>query len=568
MRTHALGLVVASTLVVTATTSFADVANPDQSANLTPSSAAQVLTVASGAKRGRIDGEMRLRYPGFEQSTVVNTKGHLVVITMEAVQEPGKAPVQCSCSSYKLRPDGAPQQVVNLKRLTEYGNAERACNHPKAAADENGNIVWGYGSDFGSNRPNTYAGILNEKCEHLAAPQMVSIPRDANDGAFDIDYVGNGRFIAGYYSDGGDGPGFPQPGGDYSVAMGLQVNVTAGQLLPTLSRSWILLVVTPTNIGRPTVTAVSGDRAMLCAPKGPNRPSDHIECALLDMANGTAVWKAEVARGDRQKKIYFNQPTIAKIDDTHFALMAIESSGQGKQGNNVKGSNTSHLFMLERNGDSVTIGGEIVGAAAHQTHASICNGAYGEGNAPALAIFSAAPTGIGRAAMAMVTYDQASKQFKHDPKADLWPAAWYGDSGHLSNWYGRNPMKQGRDFMRCIGNVANPGYHQPNGYMADVKTFFVGAVHGRVPGEEKNSLFLSLVPAQVDKKASPQNPMPAGEAPVLDPNAGKPENASPEDNSGCGCTTPGKKPYGEGAMFAAVGLGIVAVISRRRRSAR
>ena len=99
MRTHALGLVVVSTLVVTATTAFADVANPDQSAVLTPSSAAQVLTVGSGAKRGRIDGEMRLRYPGFEQSTVVNTKGHLVVITMEAVQEPGKAPVQCSCSS-------------------------------------------------------------------------------------------------------------------------------------------------------------------------------------------------------------------------------------------------------------------------------------------------------------------------------------------------------------------------------------------------------------------------------------------------------------------------------------
>jgi hypothetical protein len=561
MRTrHALGIGIASTFALSSLTSFADVAAPDTTQQ---SSAAQVVMVASGAKRGRVDGDMRLRYPGFEQTTVVATKNRIVMITMEAVQEPGKAPVQCSCSSYELLPDGPPRQLVSLKRLTEYSNGERACNHPKAAVDEAGNIVWGYGSDYNSNRPNTYAGILNDKCEHLAAPQMVSIPRNANDGAFDIDYLGNGKFLAGYYSDGGDGPGFPAEGGDYSVAMGLQVN--QGGVLPTLTRSWIMPVVTPTNIGRPTVAAVSPDRGLFCAPKGPNRPSDHIECALLDTGTGATLWKSEVARGDRNKKIYFNQPTIAKIDDTHYGLLAIESNGMGKNGN-VKGANVSHLFMLERNGDAITVGGELVGAAAHQTHASLCAGAYGDTNQPAVAIFSAAPTGIGRAAMAMVTFDTATKQFKHDPKTDLWPAAWYGDSGHLSNWYGRNPMKQGRDFMRCIGNVPNPGYHQPNGYMADVKTLFVGVVHGRVPGDEKNSLFLSLVPAQMDKKPTPQNPVPAGEKPAVDPNANPTEKGGAgDDGGGCGCTTPGKSYTGDGAALALALGAVVVVVSRRRR---
>src|SRR6185295_2869698 len=138
--------------------------------------------------------------------------GHLVVVTMEAVQEPGKAPVQCSCSSYEMRADGPPRQVADLKRLTDYSNGERTCNHPKAAADENGNIVWAYGSDYNSNRPNTYAGIINEKCEHLAAPTMVNIQRDANDGAPDVTYLGGGKFMAGYYSDGGGtaGAGFPE----------------------------------------------------------------------------------------------------------------------------------------------------------------------------------------------------------------------------------------------------------------------------------------------------------------------------------------------------------------------
>ncbi|MBS2019386.1 MAG: hypothetical protein JST00_41370 [Deltaproteobacteria bacterium] len=561
----ALGLTIASMLVLSSTVAFADTAAAPDQQNILQSNAAQVITAGDG-NRGRLDGEMRLRYPGFEQSTVVYSKGHVVVITMEAVHKQGSSPVQCSCSSYKLRPDGAPQEVVSLKRLTEYTRGERACNHPKAAADDAGNIVWGYGSDSmnnETNQPDTYAGILNEKCEHLSAPQMVSIRRNANDGAFDIAHLGGGKFIAGYYSDGGNGPGFPEAGGDYSVAMGLQVNSTG--LLPTLTRNWIMPIVTPTNIGRPSVAAAGPDRAILCAPKGPNRPSDHVECALLDTNNGNTLWKAEVAKGDRQKKIYFNQPTIARVGENKFALLALESSGQRQNGNNVKGSNTTHLFMLERNGDALITQTEIVGAGAHQTHASICTGAYGEKGLPAVSVFSAAPTGVGRAAMTMVGYDDAAKKFTYDPKGDMWPAAWYGDSGHLSNWYGRNPMKQGRDFMRCIGDVPNPGYGVEGGYMKDVKTFFVGAVHGRVPGDAKNSLFVSFVPGQMDKKVQPQNPMPAGQSPVVDPTASTPSGSGDADAGGCGCSTPGSSSTNN--TFLALGLSAVGaiVVARRRR---
>lgn len=563
---HALGMAFGSMVVLSSTVVFADVAaDPAQKEQQLQSSAAQVLSVADGNKRGREDGEMRLRYPGFEQTTVVYSRGHLVLVTMQAVREPGMAPVQGACSSYKLRPDGPPIQVANLKRLSSYTRGERAFNHPKAAADENGNIAVMYGSDSlntEQNRPDTYAGIINENCDWVDPPKMVSIRRDANDGAPDISYLGNGNFLAGYYSDGGgETTGFPAPGGDYSVSMGLRI--VPGALLPTIERTWITPVVTPTNIGRPTLTAVAPDRGLFCAPKGPNRPSDHIECALLDTNTGTVLWKNVVAAGDRQKKIYFNQPTVAKISENRYALLAIESNGMGKQQNNVKGANVAHMFMLERNGDAIVTASEIVGAAAHQTHASICAGGYGEQGMPGVAVFSASPTGIGRAAMMMVNYDETAKAFKYDPKADLWPAAWYGDSGHLSNWYGRNPMKQGRDYMRCIGDVPNPGYHVPNGYMADVKTFFVGAVHGRVPGEAKNSLFLSLVPGTMDKKVQPQNPVVAGETPTLDPNL-TPKEPAPAAEEGCGCTTPGRATTNNGlALLGLVAFG--AFVSYRRR---
>jgi hypothetical protein len=568
MRTrHALAFALVSTLALVSSVGYA--ADTLADTPVKQSNAAQVTLVGSGKDRGRIDGDMRLRYPGFEQTAVVSSKGHIVLITMEAVQERNRGPVQCSCSSYQLRADGPPLQVASLVRLTENNNGDRTCNHPAADTDENGNIVWMFGSDHGdSNHPNTYAGIVNEKCEQLAAPIMVNATqadgtdRNSNDGAAAIRYLGNGKFFAAYYSDGGTitGP-FPAPGGDYSVAMQLSL---VGGVLPTLTRDWVKPAIEGGTIMRPTIAEVDATHGIVCAPQGGDRPPERVQCALVDTTTGNVITKNAFfdGRAGGMRK-YYNQPSIVKVAENQFALLAIESNGMGK-GTNIQGANTVHMRIIERNGDTLIPGGEIVGTAAHQKHAGLCTGGYGEQGAPALSVFSAPPTGIGRASMAMVQYDAPTKAFRFDEKADMWPISWYGDSGHLSNWYGRNPMRQGRDFLRCIGNVANPGYHQANGYMADVKTFFVGAVSGRVPGEEKNSLFLSLVPGTMDKKPIPGNPLVAGEVPEgeTDPSA----NNNPKSDSGCGCVTVGTRSSSNGAALLGVSLALGLAISRRRRN--
>src|SRR5207244_13446531 len=102
--------------------------------------------------------------------------------------------------------------------------------------------------------------------EQLAAPTMMSVKRNANDGAPDIKYIGGGHFVAGYYSDGTNNTGidtFPGPGtgidpnstqgedGQYSIAMG--IDIVQGSLLPTLNRTWIKPIVLMTDIGRPTI---------------------------------------------------------------------------------------------------------------------------------------------------------------------------------------------------------------------------------------------------------------------------------------------------------------------------
>ena len=291
-------------------------------------------------------------------------------------------------------------------------------------------------------------------------------------------------------------------------------------------------------------------------------------CGLVDSSVGTSVWRQSVAIGDKTQQYgtHFNQPTVAKLADNRFALMTIESNAMGKN-SNVKGSNLSHMFMLEQNGDTVTVGtAQAKGVAAHQTHASICTGGYGVGGTAAIGVFSAAPTGIGRAAMQMVKYDDTAKAYAADPVADMWPAAWYGDSGYLSNWYGRNPGKQGRDFMRCIGGVPNPGHGVDGGFQSNVKSFFIGAVHGRIPGDAKNSLFLSLVPGESDVQLTPQNPVPAGQTPDVTPTATDTSTATSNDSGGCSTASSTSRDAG-GFGIILLGLGIALARSRRTKRA-
>jgi len=565
---HALAFATVSTLALCSSLGFADTL---ENTPVKQSNAAQVLLVADGDV-GRMDGEEKRRYPGREQDFVIHSRGHLVTLSMVATQERNLGPVQCTCDSYQLQENGPPKKVGS-RRLTEYGNGDRTCNHPRGVADGEGNIVFAFGSDTNNNRPNLYAGIINEKCEQLAAPIMINArqangaSRDANDGATTCTYHGNGNFVCGYYSDGGgkEGP-FPAAGGDYQVAVGLKMS---GGVLPTLAVTYHLPVHEGGGQMRYEAARVDDNTAIVCGAQGGDRPPERIQCSLIDAINGrvitTNTFYDRANLTPEGKRVYYNQPNIVRVGDNQFALLVAESNGMGKN-SNIKGQNITHLRIIERVGDSLVAGPEIVGVGAHQTHASLCSGAYGEQGAPALGVFTASPRGIGRSIIDMVQYDTAAKTFKYDERADRWPATWYGDSGWLSNMYGENPGNQGRNFLSCIGDVPNPGYGKANGYMSDVKSFFVATVSGRIPGKQKNSQFLALVPGQMDKKPIPSNPVTAGEE-SADDGSGAATNNGPKSDSGCGCETVGARSSSSGTLaFLGAGLAFGLVLARRRRA--
>src|SRR5438270_8191673 len=97
---HVVGFVGASLLSLAAVDASAG--------NTTAVNSSAVVLMAASGNEGRLDGEMKRRGPGFEQSDVTTLvkdgKQYVVMVTMQSMDEKsGYGPWQCSCSSYELQ---------------------------------------------------------------------------------------------------------------------------------------------------------------------------------------------------------------------------------------------------------------------------------------------------------------------------------------------------------------------------------------------------------------------------------------------------------------------------------
>jgi MYXO-CTERM domain-containing protein len=440
--------------------------------------------------------------PGFEQPTVTylqkDGKTYIVTIYMSSKVSEEDAAWQCECSSMVLSPDGAPAVAADQVQLTFNRNGDRHCNHPKAASDGE-RVVWLFGTDEDSNNTETYVSAVDEMCNVLMEPKQVSTTNGNNNGAPDISYngmnaAGNHVFTGGYLSTNNN---------DTSYAMGLEVTDLGGGQVD-VDRTYLEGVVAPSNIGRPSIVRVDDDTSIFCASQGNNRPpEDGVRCALLNNTTGEVIHSQIIAASQPAQKKYMNQPTVVRLENGNYALRVLESSGEGKT-NNKKGSNKAHDYIISPQSESFLIAAHEENLGNYPTHSSTCAGEYGLEGRRHFGVFAAAITGNSQPLVQFFAY--AGSEIQKDPTHNTWVAGWYADAGKLANLYGHNPGTQGRDFMRCIGDVPNPGFNQPNGFYPSVKSFFVLPHAGRVPGEEKNSGWLTLVPGATSQILTPAPP--------------------------------------------------------------
>lgn len=518
--------------------------------------APNVLTIAkgTGGGTGKNGGA------GNEQPTVVSVtdeKGdrYVVVISMssdvDAAQ--GLDPWQCKCSSVRLSPTAPPELVVDQVLLTQNTNTNRPCNHPFAATDGK-RIVWAHGHNKNNGTTQTYVQAIDAMCKPQGDTYMISDGgKNAQQGAPEIRYVSGDRFIAGYYYDGGDD--------DHTYARGLTLNADS-----SIVADYRVAAVDDNSIGRPAI-ATFGEKALVCASKGDQRPPEvGVACAWINAIDGTVYWRDRVvAPSVPANKVYMNQPSLAALGDGRFVLQAIESTGQGKD-TNVKGSSKVHLYVLEPNNVDEGLKANISNLGVYQTHTAVISGKYGEKGETFVGLFEAPITGSGVPAISFLSYDASNQKLNPlNEERDQWIVGPnVGDSGKIANLYGANPGKQGRDFMRGIGDVPNPGAEVKDGWMAGVKSFFVLPYAGMRKGEDKNALFLSFVPGETVTPPSPEPPVDIPVVPVNNDPSGNTDAPPAGNPTSCACGVPSTSSANQFAWATLLGAGLALALLRRR----
>lgn len=542
-----------------------------------------VIKMAPGIGGQTVNGTRKKNAgPGQEQGVAIAVKDagkqYIVTVFMSSNipgQNPNDNVNQLKCSSVELTPTG-PVTRADQVQITD-NRGDRPGNHPAIAADEAGHIVYLYGANKNNaTNVSTYAGVLNTMCQVTTPDERISSNNNNNEGAPDVAYAGGGVFQGGYYSNGNN-----------SAARAVGLKITGS----TLTRLYDKAIVAPSNIGRPAIVATAGDRSLFCAAKGNNRPPEvGVECHWLEVTTGTSMSKSLVAASNPAQNIYYNQPSVAMLDNGNFVVQSQMSNGGGKNNNN-KGSNTAHMYVVTPSDTSIAKMSETIGATAYQNHSSLCAGAYGVGGKRHAAVLGMPSSGNGQPVLQMASYSAdaaGADKMAVDIQANKWIVGWYGDAGMMANIYGQNPGQQGRNFMKCIGDVPNPGYHVMGGFMADVETFFAVPHEGRINGDMKNAEWLTLVPGKSDNALPPEGPKDPGSIPPGNvapsdspaapgnPNAPNPANPANPTNpaadgpglgqpAGCACSVPSTSTSSNtGGAVALLGLGIVLAARRRR----
>jgi hypothetical protein len=516
--------------------------------------------------------------PGAEQAAVTTlTKGgtqYIVTVWMSSDVNRTNGPWQGKCTSIKMDPIQGPVKMADQVQISNL-RGNRPFNHPAlGGANDLGAILLAYGSnDDNQTNVQTYAALLNEQCQLLTNLKQVRISNDNNNnqGAPHIVYQGSGRFAVGYYSN----------NDERTYMVGVQATSTS------IQKTFTTVVGTNNNIGRPTQVSLAADRALSCFAHGNERPPERgVQCSLVDTSTGTKLWTQYVYQAQPSDwpgvnpGLYYNMPYVGVLDATHVVFQANTSQGQGRR-RNRKGTSGEVMAVLAPTDTGVgLISTSMTGnMGSYQSHSALCTTKFGTNPTPSAVVFDTPIDDNGVAMLQFVTMAGSGAAMSMTPGIKKVASSDPSSGGLLANLYGQNPNNQGRDFMNCVGDVENPGYHVANGFQPDVKSFVVAPHGARQQGEYKNGMAMVFMPSVTDAPLPPDpTPPPGGMGGNgggiggngTDPNGGNnnsgnnnPNNTSAPSMWGCSVGH-GGSPAGA-LLVLAVAAGAM-VISRRRRS--
>ncbi len=516
-------------------------------------------------------------------------------------------------SVIQLNAEAAPT-IINTQQFTSF-SGDRPFNHPRHAAGGSGDyVIIAFASTLEDpDTTNEYVMALDATGKVLdltgkslngdnqvtdsngKAQPVLNIGQNDGDnhGASDImftgtDSAGVDHFLGTYQHNNND---------IYAYGLAVTRNATGAV---NVVESWKNKIVTPANIGRGTCAQTGTTSATCCSAKGNNRPPEiGIECVALDTTTGIVSNKSIVAASNPDQKVYMNQPSLTFLGNGTCALGFQMSDGTGRsQNGHFLSANTSQAYTIDCN--ALTIKNTQSAVAPFQRHATMSSSTFGNQGQKFIASMGCSSTGAGGAGIQLIGVD-SNGMMSIDKENNMLPVMWQCDTAWLSYKGLRNPNNQGRDFLHTLGDVPNPGYGDPKGWMPEVSSFAVAlvpAVHDS--SATRNSLYMSVIPIAWDKSvqvsmgaAVDVSQIPPGPSPVVDGtgapvvgngdpnvNGNQPGSSSGSssggntvhhgflgmsDSGGCSVSAVGSD-NGDGLEgLALVGLGLAFAASRRRR---
>jgi len=182
----------------------------------------------------------------------------VVTVWMSSDVSTADRPWQGKCSVLELGQTGEPKLLVDGKQITALGDAnnadERPFNHPHLIRVEGGQnhtqlFMLTYGSDANNNgNVQTYAVLMDNQCKLVSGMVRISNDANNNEGAPEAVFLGDkGWVIAGYYDN----------NAQRTYAVPLMVDDTDPTKPKIVKLDTPKTVVTPSNIGRPSLMSVS-----------------------------------------------------------------------------------------------------------------------------------------------------------------------------------------------------------------------------------------------------------------------------------------------------------------------
>jgi hypothetical protein len=72
-------------------------------------------------------------------------------------------------------------------------------------------------------------------------------------------------------------------------------------------------VVTPANIGRPAIVALSSNRSLFCAARATSGRRGGVNCSMMDLDSGQELWEETLAASEPLNSVP-DQPSVALLD--------------------------------------------------------------------------------------------------------------------------------------------------------------------------------------------------------------------------------------------------------------